>query len=249
MTSLPARQLPTESQNPTTPFSEPLLSNLRRGMGWVSGRPILMAGFTMTPMLSRQIQARLLTFRQQITGGPQDRQAIGIELAKLLAAFPTQDQGDTPAGMKIAAYSDALGGAPEWAVREARLKVVRGDVAGINKNFAPTPPVFADVVKEILRPYRSDLADLEALSKVEPTFDPSPEERARVADGFGKLKAELPSGQARAAKSDMALAKLAEENLRTTLRGLSKSPEEIDEVMNSLRDAPARPDGFTRPTR
>lgn len=245
MTSLPAHQLPTESLNPTTPFSQPWLSNLRRGMGREGGKPTLMSGFSLTTQDLEKIRQTISNYRRQITAAPGERPAIAAELAKLVSAFPMQGQSDSPVSLRVEAYFEALGMAPAWAVREARLRVVRGQEPTLNKSFAPTPPELAEIVRSILRPHRNDLADLETLAQIEPTFDPSPEERARVAEGFDKLKAELPSGQARASKSDSALAKLAEENLRTTLRGLGKSSEEIEEVMNSLRDAPAR-DTFRR---
>src|SRR3990167_483995 len=249
MTSLPSRLPPTESLVPMTPFSLPWLRRLRGAMGTTNGQPTLMTGFEISEEEHWEIQNATSLFRQRITDGPADRVWIAEELANLFAAFPAQDQSSSPPNLRGEAYFGAMGNAPTGVVREARLKFIGGHVPDVNRNFAPTPPVFAEVVRGILRPYRMDLADLETLTTIAAAFNPSPEERARVADGFGKLKAELPSGQARVAKSETALAKLAEENLRTTLRGLGKSPEEIEEGMNSLRDAPARPDGFTRPTR
>lgn len=180
-----------ENPVPTTPFSQPLLANLRRAMGWVNGKPMLMGGFQISPEQNRQIAVSISTFRRQLSAGPDDRAAIGIELAKLLTAFPAQDQSDVPADMRIDAYVDALGVMPAWAVREARLKVVRGEVPDINKNFAPTPPQFADIAKAIMRPFRADLADLEALAKIEAERDPTPEERARVGQAVEELRAEF----------------------------------------------------------
>lgn len=181
----------TESQAPTSPFSLPSLANLRRAMGWVNGKPTLMGGFKISPDQHRQIEASISTFRRQLSAGPSERQAIGLELAKLLTAFPIQGQDGISADMRIDAYIDAIGIAPAWAVREARLKVVRGEVPDLNKNFAPTPPAFADIVKAVLRPLRVDLGDLEALGRIEPDHEPTPEERARVAQAVDDLRAEL----------------------------------------------------------
>lgn len=180
-----------ENQVPTSPFSVPLLANFRRAMGWVNGKPMLMGGFRISPDQRRQIEASISSFRRQLSVGPNDRQAIGLELAKLLTAFPIQSQDGLSADMRIDAYVDAIGIAPAWAVREARLKVVRGEVPELNKNFAPTPPAFADIVKAVLRPFRADLADLEALGQIESAHEPTPEEQERVAKAVEDLRAEL----------------------------------------------------------
>jgi hypothetical protein len=92
--------------------------------------------------------------------------------------------------MRIEAYFDALGAAPAWAVREARLQIIRGDT-DLDRRFAPTPPQLADIVKTILRPFRDDLALLESLGEIEPNVEPRPEERVRVGEGMDELKTEL----------------------------------------------------------
>ena len=181
----------TENPVPTTPFSQPWLSNLRRGMGREGGTPTLMAGFSLTTQDLKKIQQTILNYRRQITAALSERPAIAAELAKLVSAFPMQGQSDSPVSLRVEAYFEALGMAPAWAVREARLRVVRGQEPTLNKSFAPTPPELAEIVRAILRPHRNDLADLETLAQIEPTFDPSPEERARVGERVEELRGEL----------------------------------------------------------
>jgi hypothetical protein len=169
----------------------------------------------------RQIANSISTFRRQIFAGPSDKASIGVELAKLLTAFPTQDQADISATMRIDAYADALGAAPAWAVREARLKIFRGEAPDIDKRFAPTPPQFAAIVNGILRPFHDDLSDLEALSKIEPEFAPGEEERARIGQGFDALRADLAETGTRNEKDRSARARdaIEEANKRFFERG------------------------------
>jgi hypothetical protein len=130
--------------------------------------------------------------RRQLSAGPSDRQAIAAELANLFAAFPAQDQSDTPASLRIAAYFDALADAPAWAVRQARLRVVSGEhIGSLDTRFAPSPPQFAGVVRGILRPLQDDLADLERISVAVAEHVPTEAERERVKEGFAKLRASL----------------------------------------------------------
>lgn len=89
------------------------------------------------------------------------------------------------------AYFDALGGVPSWAVADARLKVIRREVATLNPTYAPTPPEFGEIARRILSPIRGDLARLEAIATAADDHEPTPEERARVAEGFAELRGEL----------------------------------------------------------
>lgn len=129
-----------------------------------------------------------------------EREAIAVELAKLIAAFPSQDPG-VSADLRIAAYFEALEGFPVAAVCAAREKINRGLVADLNKAFAPTPAQFADVVRKIVspaNPFRTQLGDQlraeradRAAGKLSP---PQPEkfsEKMRVVDGFEKLKQDI----------------------------------------------------------
>ena len=181
-------ELVAASAAPLTPFSEPWLSNLRRGLGRTGNHPMLMAGFTMTAEQRRTIERRRSILVKAITAGPDDRPLIGVELAKLLAGFANQDPGLLVA-LRIAAYADAFGNAPAWAVREARLRLMEGRVvlSDWNRSFAPSPVQFGEVVRDVLRSYRDDLADLTALAAVEPTLEPSAEEREHVGARMDEL--------------------------------------------------------------
>jgi hypothetical protein len=173
---------------PTTPFSQPSFANLRRHLGRVGGKPALMGGMVIAPAGQQAILESISTLKARLTAGPDDQKLIGIELAQLLMAFPRQDPG-VGAQVLVRAYRDALFDAPAWAVHAARMKILRGEVPNISQAFAPSPPAFASVVREVLWPLRKDLADLEALASIE-VID-NPETRARLSEGFDLLKDEL----------------------------------------------------------
>jgi hypothetical protein len=129
--------------------------------------------------------------KRHLSAKPDDRRAIAEEIASLLTAFPRRDDGDADLTLRISAYFDAIEDAPAWAVRQARLRIIRGEVGSLDTRFAPTPPQFAETVRRLLEPLRGDLADLERLSTAVAEHEPAPDEKARVAEGFAKLRAEL----------------------------------------------------------
>lgn len=232
MTSLPSLTLHDETDAlspPRTPFSEPWLINLRRAMGRRGTTPILMTGFAISRAEHEAIRNQRSTLARRTTSGANDRPAIGVELAKLIAAFPTQDPGMT-ASLRIEAYSDALHDAPAWAVHEARLRIVRGAVEGLDKRFAPTPPQLAEIVAGILRPLRDDLSTLCELEAIGVIEEPSEEERARVASGFVALAEELGKESA----ATVAARARASLETRAGAMGLDRS------AIDALPDAPPR---------
>lgn len=172
--------------------------------------------------------------QRAITAAPGERSSIGIELAKLVSAFPTQDQSDASASLRVEAYFDALGSAPVWAVREARLKIIRGDALdengkALDKRFAPTPPQFAELVRLELRPFRGDLEDLVALAAVEPYFEPTATERGFISQGFDDLRASFDKRTAHQVYED-AMAGLAS---RARAIGV-----DFDKAMDAIPDQP-----------
>jgi hypothetical protein len=98
--------------------------------------------------------------KAHLSPGPDNLKLLAIELAKLLAAFPAQDQSDAAAKLRMAAYCEALAEVPAWAVAEARVRILRGEVESISNKFAPTPPELASIAKMIMRPHRARLDDL-----------------------------------------------------------------------------------------
>lgn len=229
MTSLPVRLPATENTLPTTPFSKRWLASLRRGMGTQNGKPILMQGFSISPAQHREITAALFSFRQALIAGVADRPLVGIELGKLLAAFPTQDPG-LAAGLRVDAYREAIDDAPAWAVREARLRVIRGQVEGLRKDFAPTPPQLVAIIDDIVRPLRADLADLESLTKIEPKAEASPEQRAAMANKIDGFRDELAANTARRRGRPRRTRQEDEAALRDRLKANGADPTTLDAV-------------------
>jgi hypothetical protein len=127
--------------------------------------------------------------RSLITSAGQ-RDEIAVELAKMLAAFPAASQSDAPTKLRMQAFFEALGDAPLWAISDARQRVIGGQ-AGLDQRFAPTPPQFAETVRAILKPYRDDLRDMEAIAGAANEQEPTAQERGRVTEGFQKLQADL----------------------------------------------------------
>lgn len=164
----------------------------------VGGRPVLMSGTTMTAETVAQIKAEAMWLRRYLIGAPDERKAILVELAKMMASFPMQEQGAGAAGARADAYLEALGNSPAWAVREARLRVLRGET-DLDQRYAPTPPQLASEVRRILEPFRDDLADLEKLQIAAPIgagdYEPSPEERARVKQTWDTLRPHFAVGE------------------------------------------------------
>lgn len=190
MTNLPARQYQPLETSHTTPFSEPWLQSLAKGLGEVNGNPTLMQGVTVSNRQRDAIQTHLTRLKSRLSCGGQNRSEVAIELAKLFAAFPAQSQSDTPAELRMEAYFEALAGVPGWTVREARGRIIRGETT-LNPSFMPTPPQMAELARAILEPIRSDLRRLEALATADANREPPPEERARVTEAFDKLKGEM----------------------------------------------------------
>ncbi len=122
--------------------------------------------------------------------GHDSSKAVAVEIAKLMAAFPTQAQSDTPTSLRMQAYFEALADAPVWAVAEARGRILRGEVT-LGHPFCPSPPELAGIVKMVLRPLRADLDDLRRILAASDPQEVEPQERERVAEGFRKLKLDL----------------------------------------------------------
>lgn len=188
--SLPARAKSAESR-PTTPFSEPWLAKLRNAIGSVNGRPTMMSGCSITPAERSRIEGLARQHRERLAVGPDDRRAIVVILAKLLAAFPAQSQSDGPAEQRAEAYMEALAGIPAWVVEDARKAVIAGMAAECVGKWAPTPPQLAAVCRRLMKPHTDTIRDLERILAATGDVEPNERERERVAAGFDKLKSDL----------------------------------------------------------
>src|SRR3990167_4482687 len=166
MTALPATQ--NEAANlPTTPFSEPWLSTLRKGLGTVEGRPCLMTGFSISEAEKRRLRAMIAQLQARISPPPGNSRLLAVSLAKLFAAFPAQAQSDAPVEQRMEAYFEALHDVPAWAVEDARYAIVRGNV-DLNDTWAPTPPQLAKIARERMKSAQADLSDLILIEQAKP---------------------------------------------------------------------------------
>lgn len=107
-------------------------------------------------------------------------------LLPLLVAFPAQRMSDEMAAARVAVYAEAVRGLPAWAVREAVMAYVRGEVKRKAHDFAPTPPEVAIEARERLKPYQELRHQLRKVEEAEviPVVDEAALEkrRSRVAE-------------------------------------------------------------------
>lgn len=119
-----------------------------------------------------------------------DRLMAGA-LVRMFAAFPSASSAEVSADLRLAAYYEALGDVPAWAVNSAVARVIRGDGPSDGR-FSPTPPQLSQLARAELEQTRRDLADIAAISDARPLqVEPDEDERARVAAGFDALRTEL----------------------------------------------------------
>ncbi len=137
----------------------------------------------------RYIEVLIQDMRDRLSPSS-DRKELAMEVAKLMAAFPSQSFADSPAALRIQAYFEALADAPVWAVADARLRILRGEIT-LGHRFCPTPPELAAIVRVVLRPLRADLDDLRKILAAAEDRETTPEERQRVAAGWQKLRADI----------------------------------------------------------
>ncbi len=190
--SLPSTEITTTmaEKSLTTPFSAPWLRSLRKGLGDENGQPILMTGFKPSEAQNRHIAAEIKRLKGLLSPSRDSDREIAVELAKMLAVFPSQDQSGAPAKLRIDAYIEALSHLPAWAIGEARARILRGDIV-IGHRFMPSPPELVRAVGTVTRPLRDDLADLKRIQQAAAGNEPSAEERRRISKAFDELAVSL----------------------------------------------------------
>ncbi len=191
--SLPQIQSTQLKNGRMIPFSAPWLKSLRLGLGWEGGKPVIMGRPQLPEWQIRLIETLICDLTLRLNPEPMlpsPSSELSVEIAKLMGAFPTQNQADSPAALKVQAYYEALADQPIWAVAEARSRIMKGEVA-LGHNFCPSPPELASVVRLVLRPLRADLDDLRRILAASNPQEVAPQERERVAEGFKKLRLDL----------------------------------------------------------
>jgi hypothetical protein len=158
---------------------------IREGDDWILREELTPTQRTAVGNLISSMQSRLAC-------GPSDAKARLVELAKLMAAFPAFQDGEIQTKLRMEAYAASLDGIPAWAVAEAREAFIKGQFGSIK--YVPSPAEFASACRGRMRLVESDLADLTRISSAKViAFNPSPEERQRVAEGFRALRKQLGS--------------------------------------------------------
>ncbi len=192
MTNLPAQRKRTAPENLPTPmvkFSPPWLKTLLAACG-NDHHPTIPARLAPTENQRGEIKDRV-GFLIKLIRAETNRELVAVELARLLTAFPARSgEAETSVKLRMAAYFGALEQLPLWAIRQAVNAVIRGE-ADVDMRFSPTPPQLADLARKFAKPVRGEFQALTAVLRAEIEFDPSDDERGRVAAGMMDLVSEL----------------------------------------------------------
>lgn len=177
-------------QPPVRPFASASLARLRGSLGSENGKPILMRGIRPTEQDREMISKWIKALMGRLQCAPDDAKAKAVHLDALLTAFPSQAGDQTSVDGRMAAYLSALKDIPSWAVAEACRRVLAGGTQ-FGRPWAPGPVELADLARVVLKPHQEDLASLREIGAAIERREPGAEERARVAQGFDDLRAEL----------------------------------------------------------
>ncbi|WP_375458874.1 hypothetical protein [uncultured Enterovirga sp.] len=122
---------------------------------------------------------------------PGSRRDIGAAIATLLANYPADNASPAVERARAQSWAEALEGLPAWAVDKARRKWMRGEVAGVNPDFAPKPPRFRQIVVDVLSPVYERRNRLAMLLKAEVEREIPEDERERVSERLAAFRVEL----------------------------------------------------------
>lgn len=127
-----------------------------------------------------------------LSAPPASEDDVAAEVYRLFAGFPSRaGEAETSVELRAEAYMDGLEGVPLWAIRDARKRVMRGEVKG-SVTFAPSPPEFAQVARWVVAKTTSLHRTLVALLGAEiEAPEPDDAERARMADRMARLQQSL----------------------------------------------------------
>lgn len=103
-------------------------------------------------------------------------------MTALLASKPSQAGGEASIAIRGAAYRMSLEDLPEWAVIEACRRAIRAP-----DKWAPNPGELRALTESVLAPFRAEQYRNTRILSAKPRRDPTPEERARVAEKMGEL--------------------------------------------------------------
>lgn len=94
--------------------------------------------------------------------GDADRAEIEGAIAGMLSGFRSMRHGEEDAATAVAITRAVLRDFPAWAIVQACLKIARSETR-CNPRFAPNDAEIAEVVREIVRPYRQAFASASLL--------------------------------------------------------------------------------------
>ena len=101
-----------------------------------------------------------------------ERVAVDRELSAMLGGFRSMRQQDDEVAAIVDNLLVVLREFPLWAIAQACLDIARGQ-AGLDRRFPPNDSQIYEVVEKIVRPYRKQLAEHQALL-IAPVEEPEP---------------------------------------------------------------------------
>lgn len=182
-----------EPTGPTMPASPPpaltrVVQVALNGAETRGAITVLLPGKELDASEKRQVEGRLSTLRRSLDH--RDNGEVAKSVAKLMASYSSARGNADEARSTIAAYVSVLAGLPPWAVAEACQAWARGGYGATASAFAPSGAQLHEAAFGIFEKFRREADDLERLLSAR-TTPISAEERARVAEKFDKLRAEL----------------------------------------------------------
>lgn len=202
------------------------LDILLSGASREEGRAVLLPGKTLTPGDRSALEVRGRVLERSIEH--RDNREIAQIVADMLASYPSARTVGEEARMVITAYVSSLSDLPPWAVQDAARQWARGKAGSDAPAFPPSSAqLYASAEANIsrLQLERSRIAD--ALQAVE--HQPTDTEKARVAEGFDRLRNSLSARKT--LEQDSARA-----SLEQRCRDLGIDPSVID----TIKDQPEK---------
>lgn len=137
-----------------------------------------------TPSERQSLQDRKRSLEAMMAPG--NRVEIGLTISELLSTFPSVRHDAEAAAQMVAAYTAHAEKFPLWAVREACAEIVaRGST------WPPSAGEIIAAAQGRLTPYRREVLSIDRVLKAQVFHVETESEKARVSEGFDKLREDL----------------------------------------------------------
>lgn len=199
-----SQNLPSIATPPTPPPAE-LVERARRYLAQTGCLPPRLASSAVSRSSDRweilggltEEERRALKAREAaltVMTSRSDPEAVSAALAPLWVAFPAAGGGssDGVAEARVLVYAKALDGIPAWAVGEAVMAFLRGEVERQAHMFAPTAPELRLEARRRMKPLEESRHETHMLLQAAPravvTAEEAERRRQRVAEIMGRVR-------------------------------------------------------------